>query len=576
MRSKGITLIALIITIIILLILAGLILGKFNHKKLINSAKDVANKAQNQLDDNDKMAEDIRNSMTAIEGYIITFVVGTTVFLTKKGVETIRFPRQAPVADNKVFEGWYYDAECTKEAKEGTAINQDITLYAKMDNLEKHTITFYDPYNWPNGSDSCVPSVIDTIEAYRCKPTDKKPEDKWLWTCNCKTYNVRYVFYRYNYYYYMEGSNYIFLKENDKLPTDIAANAEFRLMSDFIIKNANFTYYHTGTGINSDGSIQNETKSTEYEAKILDGVYAGEKITNVQILDKHVTTQKYYLIGGEALYYYAGSADAPEQFTVDNNGNLILTEDINENMRTSDCYLHFIIEITTESGKKVKILCNVQLDLNIEIYCIAKGTKITLADRTTKNIEDIEYTDNLLVWDFDNGEFATAKPLWIKKVQKAEEYNHIIFEDGTELNTVADHRVFNMELQKFTYTMNEEDTPIGTKVFKEDGTVTKLIGREVVKKEVEYYNIITDYHMNLFANGILTSLRLNNLYKIENMKFVKDNRELVDKSEFEGIPENYFYGLRLAEQPKEINKGNDVKHTKTLKEYVERILKLAK
>ena len=124
--------------------------------------------------------------------------------------------------------------------------------------------------------------------------------------------------------------------------------------------------------------------------------------------------------------------------------------------------------------------------------------------------------------------------------------------------------------------ISKEDTPIGTKVFKEDGTVTKLIGREVVKKEVEYYNIITDYHMNLFANGILTSLRLNNLYKIENMKFVKDNRELVDKSEFEGIPENYFYGLRLAEQPKEINKGNDVKHTKTLKEYVERILKLAK
>lgn len=140
MRSKGITLIALIITIIILLILAGLILGNFNHKKLINSAKDVANKTQNQLDDNDKMAEDIRNSITAIEGCIITFVVGTTVFLTKKGVETIRFPSQAPVADNKVFEGWYYDAECTKEAKEGTAINQDITLYAKM--IDAYTITF--------------------------------------------------------------------------------------------------------------------------------------------------------------------------------------------------------------------------------------------------------------------------------------------------------------------------------------------------------------------------------------------------------------------------------------------------
>ena len=231
----------------------------------------------------------------------------------------------------------------------------------------------------------------------------------------------------------------------------------------------------------------------------------------------------------------------------------------------------FKVKVTWDDGMTVtyRIVGNY-------FYCLAEGTMITLADKSRKAIEDIEYTDNLLVWDFDNGCFAEAKPLWIKKVQKAEEYNHIIFEDGTELNTVADHRVFNMELQKFTYTMNEEDTPIGTKVFKEDGTVTKLIGREVVKKEVEYYNIITDYHMNLFANGILTSLRLNNLYKIENMKFVKDNRELVDKSEFEGIPENYFYGLRLAEQPKEINKGNDVKHTKTLKEYVERILKLAK
>lgn len=231
----------------------------------------------------------------------------------------------------------------------------------------------------------------------------------------------------------------------------------------------------------------------------------------------------------------------------------------------------FKVKVTWDDGMTVTYKI-----VGTEFYCLAEGTMITLADKSRKAIEDIEYTDNLLVWDFDNGEFATAKPLWIKKVQKAEEYNHIIFEDGTELNTVADHRVFNMELQKFTYTMNEEDTPIGTKVFKEDGTVTKLIGREVVKKEVEYYNIITDYHMNLFANGILTSLRLNNLYKIENMKFVKDNRELVDKSEFEGIPENYFYGLRLAEQPKEINKGNDVKHTKTLKEYVERILKLAK
>ena len=207
----------------------------------------------------------------------------------------------------------------------------------------------------------------------------------------------------------------------------------------------------------------------------------------------------------------------------------------------------------------------------VKIACLAEGTLITLADKTTKKIEDITYEDELLVWDFDSGCFTTAKPLFISKKQTTEEYNLIKFEDGTELKTIIDHRIFNVDSQKFTYTMNEEDTPIGTRVFKEDGSITRLIERKVVKEEVNYYNIITDYHMNVFANGILTSLRLNNLYKIENMKFVKDNRKFTERKEFANIPDKYFYGLRLAEQPKEINNGNDVKHTNTLEEYVKRL-----
>ena len=199
-----------------------------------------------------------------------------------------------------------------------------------------------------------------------------------------------------------------------------------------------------------------------------------------------------------------------------------------------------------------------------------------LADRTEKAVEDIEYSDELLVWDFDNGCFSSAKPLWIKKVQVSKEYNLVKFDNGVELKTVANHRIFNVDSQKFTYTMNEEDTPIGTTTFMSDGTTAKLIERKVVKEEVNYYNIVTDYHMNLFANGILTSLRLNNLYKIENMKFIKDDRKLVSKDEFKGIPDKYFYGLRLSEQPKEINRGNDVKHANSLKKYVERLLILEK
>lgn len=209
------------------------------------------------------------------------------------------------------------------------------------------------------------------------------------------------------------------------------------------------------------------------------------------------------------------------------------------------------------------------------IACMAKGTKITLADNTTKNIEDIDYEDELLVWDFDNGCFASSRPLWIKKKETINQYNLLKFEDGSELKTIEQHRIFNKEAGKFTYPMTDE-TPIGTTTFNAKGKEVKLVSKEIVNEQVDYYNIITNYHINLFGNGILTSCRLSNLYKIEDMKYVKDNRALVAREELKNIPDEYFYGLRLAEQPKEINRGNDVKHTDTLEEYVQKMLAIAK
>ena len=277
---------------------------------------------------------------------------------------------------------------------------------------------------------------------------------------------------------------------------------------------------------------------------------------------------------GERLYTYEGSnkiVDAKFTYITPGSAKAILLES-NGEIYWNESYVGTgmgvaEVEITFEDGTTDTD----EFRYGIKTACLAEETEITLADKTIKKIEDITYEDELLVWDFDNGCFATAKPLFISKAKVAEEYNSIKFEDGTELKTVIDHRIFNVDAQKFTYTMNEEDTPIGTRVFKEDGTITRIVERKVVKEEINYYNIITDYHMNLFANGILTSLRLNNLYKIENMKFVKDDRKLWTREEFKNIPDKYFYGLRLAEQPKEINRGNDAKHTKTLEEYVLRL-----
>ena len=86
-----------------------------------------------------------------------------------------------------------------------------------------------------------------------------------------------------------------------------------------------------------------------------------------------------------------------------------------------------------------------------------------------------------------------------------------------------------------------------------------------VDEPCEYYNIITEGHFNLFANKILASCSLNNLYPISEMKFEKDNRELRKLSDY-NVPEKMFNALRLAE-----NNGNIEK----LNEYVGKLIELA-
>lgn len=174
--------------------------------------------------------------------------------------------------------------------------------------------------------------------------------------------------------------------------------------------------------------------------------------------------------------------------------------------------------------------------------CLIEGTLITLADGTKKPIQDITYDDELLVWNFYEGKFDTAKPCWIKIPQVAPEYNLCKFSNGAEVGFVGEggntgyHRIYNDEAKCFTHT-GVSETPIGTTTFAEDMSMPTLIEQEVVKKEVKFYNVITDKHFNLFANGILTSCRLSNKYAIEDMKYIGEQL-ITDEQE-----QTYFDGI---------------------------------
>lgn len=160
-----------------------------------------------------------------------------------------------------------------------------------------------------------------------------------------------------------------------------------------------------------------------------------------------------------------------------------------------------------------------------EYICLVEGTLVTLADGTTKPIEDITYDDELLVWNFYDGKFDKAKPCWITKPQIAHEYNLCKFSNGVEIGFVGQggdigyHRIYNDEAKSFTHT-GVDETPIGTHTFAQDGSKPTLIEQHIVNKQVRYYNVGTQKHINIFTNGILTSARISNKYAIKDMKYV--------------------------------------------------------
>lgn len=161
--------------------------------------------------------------------------------------------------------------------------------------------------------------------------------------------------------------------------------------------------------------------------------------------------------------------------------------------------------------------------------CFAEGTKITLSDGSTKLIQDIQYGDRVLCYDFTNGTQTTSHIDWKIPERIATKYWEITLSDGTILNLVGSngksHRLYNVTKQRFDYPQDFEPSDL---TLKEDGTTAYVLSCREIEKEVKFYNIASHEHINVYANGVLTSNRLNNRFKIVDNKFT-DEKAMNDK-----------------------------------------------
>jgi len=160
-------------------------------------------------------------------------------------------------------------------------------------------------------------------------------------------------------------------------------------------------------------------------------------------------------------------------------------------------YKSYIIDMETTD---TYFLYNGGLSVKIVTHnCFPAGTKITLADGTEKNIEDLTTDDKLLTYNEKTGELSEGT---IGNILKKKEFLLIQLEaeDGSIVKSTPLHKFYI----KGKGWVAAQDIIKGDVVVKKDKSESVIVNREDLSGEVDVYHIIDvkDNH-TYFAEGML-------------------------------------------------------------------------
>lgn len=137
--------------------------------------------------------------------------------------------------------------------------------------------------------------------------------------------------------------------------------------------------------------------------------------------------------------------------------------------------------------------------------CLLEGTLITMADGSSKRIEEVKEGDLVKSIDLATGKETQAVVL-ANNVGDVENYYYMMmFEDGSSLKTNWTHDIYNAT--KGTWAKSDCDMYLDDEVIKENGTRTKFIGTidtigTTGGKRCNFYDIVVSNNC-YYADGIL-------------------------------------------------------------------------
>ena len=173
-----------------------------------------------------------------------------------------------------------------------------------------------------------------------------------------------------------------------------------------------------------------------------------------------------------------------------------------------DCIIELTVGGTTRSlspGETVTLTQDSKLKL-YEADCLLKGTAITMADGSIKEISQVKVGDMVMSINPETGELSEDEVIYSDGDQKnyADEYDLWEFENGIEVRTAHHHRFYNVERQAFVYL---DEFEIGQHTIDKDGNQVALLKHTSMEKVSHHFTIATKNWNIYFANGIVCGNR---------------------------------------------------------------------
>ena len=180
-------------------------------------------------------------------------------------------------------------------------------------------------------------------------------------------------------------------------------------------------------------------------------------------------------------------------------------------------YIRYSQGDTTDIPTMMKTLGGGDYWFNPDVSCLTGDTLVTMPDRSTKCLDEIEIGDKVLSINTDTGEYIEDEVIFTDKDKNKSyiRYDLWKFSNNYQVKTVHRHRFYNIEDNCFVYM---DRWNIGDHTINEKGEMLELLSHETIQEEVKHYKITTKKYHNYFANGMLTGSRLTKAFDYKDLK----------------------------------------------------------